>query len=67
MIIFVVIIIMNKSQETTFFSEAPEMDFRYETKSRKVIVDFKFDEVSQDEVDIVVNLIGSCIGGWSCA
>ena len=35
--------IMNKSQETTFFSREPEIDFRYETKARKVIVDFKFD------------------------
>ena len=25
------------------FSQAPEMDFRYETKARKVMVDFKFD------------------------
>ena len=25
------------------FSRAPEIDFRYETKARKVIVDFKFD------------------------
>ena len=25
------------------FSQAPEIDFRYETKARKVMVDFKFD------------------------
>ena len=25
------------------FSRAPEIDFRYETKARKVMVDFKFD------------------------
>ena len=25
------------------FSRAPEIDFRYEIKARKVIVDFKFD------------------------
>ena len=29
------IIIINKSQETTVFSRAPEIDFRYETKARK--------------------------------
>ena len=32
----------NKSQETTFLAGA-EIDFCYETKARKVIVDFKFD------------------------
>ena len=37
----IIIIIMNKSQES--FSRAPEIDFRYETKARKVVVDFKFD------------------------
>ena len=36
-----IIIIRNKSQETTFFWQAPEIDFRYETKARKVMVDFK--------------------------
>ena len=25
------------------FSRAPKIDFRYETKARKVMVDFKFD------------------------
>ena len=25
------------------FARAPEIDFRYETKARKMIVDFKFD------------------------
>ena len=34
-----IIIIMNKSQETTLFSR----NFRYETKARNVMVDFKFD------------------------
>ena len=38
-----IIIIMNKSQKMTFFYRAPEMDFRYETKSRKLMVEFKFD------------------------
>ena len=40
-----IIIIMNKSQETTgfFFWRVPEIDFCYETKARKVMVDFKFD------------------------
>ena len=38
----IIIIIKNKSQETTVFS-APQVDFRYETKARKVMVDFKFD------------------------
>ena len=36
-------LIMNKSRELTVFSRAPEIDFRYETKARKVMVDFKFD------------------------
>ena len=35
-------LIMNKSQESTFW-RAPEIDLRYETKARKVMVDFKFD------------------------
>ena len=39
----IIIIIMNKSQKLTVFSRAPEIDFRYETKDRKVMVDFKFD------------------------
>ena len=37
-----IIIILNKSQEMTFFPRAPEIDFRHETKDRKVMVDFKF-------------------------
>ena len=41
--IIIIISIMNKSQETTIFLQAPEIDFRYETKARKVMVDFKFD------------------------
>ena len=40
---------MNKSQELTVlidgFSRAPVIDFRYETKARKVMVDFKFDDL----------------------
>ena len=39
----ILVSIMNKSQETTVFQRAPEIDFRYETKARKVMVDFKFD------------------------
>ena len=41
----IIIIIMNKSQETTVFHgrRGPEIDFRYEIKARKVMVDFKFD------------------------
>ena len=38
-----IIISMKKSQESTVFGGAPEIDFRYETEARKVIVDFKFD------------------------
>ena len=38
-----IIMIMNESQETTVFSWVPEIDFRYETKARKMKVDFKFD------------------------
>ena len=34
--------IMNKSQETTVFG-GQQKDFRYETKARKVMVDFKFE------------------------
>ena len=36
------IIIMKKSQETTFLV-GTRIDFCYETKARKVKVDFKFD------------------------
>ena len=42
MIIIIIIIIMNKSQVFRF-SRAPEIDFRYEIKAIKVMVDFKFD------------------------
>ena len=35
--IIIIISIMNKLQETTFFSWEPEIDFRYETKARKVM------------------------------
>ena len=38
-----IISIMNKSLEMTFFSRAPEIDFRYEIKVSKVMVDFQFD------------------------
>ena len=43
--IFLVIIIisMNKSQELTIFHGRLEIDFRYEIKAKKVMVDFKFD------------------------
>ena len=41
-IITIIIIIMNKSQETGFW-QAPEIDFCYETKARIVMVDVKFD------------------------
>ena len=34
------IILMNKSQDITV---APETDFHYETKARKVMAEFKFD------------------------
>ena len=36
-------LIMNRLQESTVFSRAPEINFRYETKVRKVMVDFRFD------------------------
>ena len=39
--IMIIIIMMNKSQELTVFHE--HQNFRYETKARKVMVDFKFD------------------------
>ena len=38
-----IIIVMNKSQETTVISECHKIDFHYKTKARKVMVDFKFD------------------------
>ena len=40
--LIMIIIIMNKSQETGFL-RAPEIDFLYETKARKVMVDLKID------------------------
>ena len=43
MLLHSLIIIMNKSQRNDSFSRAPEIDFHYETKARKVMVDFKFD------------------------
>ena len=42
-LIIIIIISLNKSQESIFFSRAPEIDFRYVRKARKVMVDFKFD------------------------
>ena len=42
MIIIIIIIIMNKSQEMTVF-HGRQIDFRYEIKARKVMVDFKVD------------------------
>ena len=36
-------LIMNKSQESMFFWQAPEIDFHYKTKARKVVVDIKID------------------------
>ena len=39
----IIMIIMNKSQETTVFWRVLEIDFCYERKARKVVVDFKFD------------------------
>ena len=41
--LIMVIIIMNLSQEMMLFWRVPEMDFRYETEARKVMIDFKFD------------------------
>ena len=42
-LIIFIIIIMNESQEMTVFGGRMKIDFRYETKARKVMVDFKFD------------------------
>ena len=36
-------LIMNKLQRNNGFWREPEIDFRYETVARKVMVDFKFD------------------------
>ena len=38
-----ILIGMNKSQESTVFGGHQKLTFRYETKARKVMVDFKFD------------------------
>ena len=38
-----IIIIMKKIARNDSFSRVPEIDFRYETKARIVMVDFKFD------------------------
>ena len=37
--LIMIIIIMNLSQETTVFGGRQKIDFRYETKARKVVVD----------------------------
>ena len=39
----IIIIIVNKIARKDGFWRAPEIDFRYETEARKVMVDFKFD------------------------
>ena len=38
-----IIIIMKKIARHDGFCRVPEIDFRFETKARKVVVDFKFD------------------------
>ena len=43
MMMKMIISIMNKSQEMKVFQRVPEIDFRHETKARKVMVDFKLD------------------------
>ena len=35
--------VYSEKTHPTVFRRAPEIDFRYETKARKVMVDFKFD------------------------
>ena len=45
MIVIIIIIRMNESQELMVFG-SPRIDFRCETKARKVMVDFKFDAYS---------------------
>ena len=42
MIVIIIVIRMNESQELMVFGN-PRIDFHYETKARKVMVDFKFD------------------------
>ena len=39
----IIIIIMNLLQEMTVFGGRQKIGFHYETKARKVMVDFKFD------------------------
>ena len=39
----IIIIIMNKTQELMVFHGTPEIEFCYEIKAGKVMVDFKFD------------------------
>ena len=62
----IIVIIMNKSPKTTVFHGAPEIDFHYELKTRKVVVDFEFDALLQvslhrepPEVGLVKKLTGS--------
>ena len=54
-------LIIHKKQQ---FFWAPEIDFLYETKARKVIIDFKFDALYREypEVGIVKKV---CTSGWN--
>ena len=53
-------IIMKKIARNEGFWRALEIDFRYETKARKVMVDFKFDAHREPpEVGLVEKLTGS--------
>ena len=42
-LLVMIIISMNKSQESTVFGGRQKLTSAYETKARKVMVDFKFD------------------------
>ena len=62
----IMIIIMNNTARNNCFWWALEIDFRHETKARKVMVDFKFDDLLQvslhrepPEVGLVKKLTGS--------
>ena len=54
-IIIIIIIITNKSQETNVFSRAPEIDFRYETKARKVMIDSNLMLYSYVSIEILLS------------
>ena len=57
-IIFLVIIIMNLSQEATVFSRCWKIDYRYETDAR-MMSDFKFDALRVPrEVELSAKLTG---------